>query len=110
FLYPDARANRPGHAALAPTLRPNAAAFCGALGRLAGLALANLKRVDVERRQAMIEHDLNAAAAAQRWVLPRRETIVGPFTITGQSRPGRYVGGDFFDVIELDHGRLAVSL
>jgi serine phosphatase RsbU (regulator of sigma subunit)/pSer/pThr/pTyr-binding forkhead associated (FHA) protein len=107
YLYLDARSNR---AAFAPTMRPHAAAFCGALGRLAGLALANLKRVDVERRQAMIEHDLNAAAAAQRWVLPPRETKVGPFTVTGESRPGRYVGGDFFDVIDLGDGRLAIAL
>src|SRR5205814_1148886 len=61
YLYLDARSNR---AAFAPTMRPHAAAFCGALGRLAGLALANLKRVDVERRQAMI--------AANAFVSPRR--------------------------------------
>jgi len=112
FLYLDARgtgAHRPALAAVSP-MRANAAAFCGALGRLAGLALANLKRVDVERRQAMIEHDLHAAAAAQRWVLPPRHTQVGGFSITGESRPGRYVGGDFFDVIDLGDGRLAVAL
>ncbi|HSV16676.1 MAG TPA: SpoIIE family protein phosphatase, partial [Tepidisphaeraceae bacterium] len=110
FLYLDARANRPGHAHMVAPMRPHAAAFCGALGRLAGLALANLKRVEIERRQAMIEHDLNAAAAAQRWVLPPRHTSIGPFTITGESRPGRFVGGDFFDVIDLGNDRIAVAL
>ena len=109
FLYLDARTPgevQPGRRAG----KPNAATFCAALGTLAGLALANLKRMDVERRQALIEHDLNAAAAAQKWLLPQREMSIAPFSITGESRPGRYVGGDFFDVIDLGGGRLAVAL
>jgi serine phosphatase RsbU (regulator of sigma subunit) len=77
---------------------------------MASLALANLKRVDVERRQAAMESELMAAALAQKWVLPRRETCVGPFKCLGESRPGRYVGGDFFDVIDLGDGKLGVAL
>lgn len=108
YLYLDARASRPE---IPPaSIRPTSPAFCAALGRLAGLALANLKRVDIERRQAAMEHELSLAAAAQRWVLPPRDLRVGQFFITGESRPGRYVGGDFFDVIDLGDGRIAVAL
>ena len=107
FLYLDARAEPSRFAA---PRSPHAAAFCAALGRLAGLALANLKRVDMERRQAAFERDLSAAATAQRWVLPQRVTTVEPFTIVGESRPGRYVGGDFFDIVELGPGRVAVAI
>jgi hypothetical protein len=46
-----------------------AVSFCLALGRIASLALANLKRVDMERRAALIETELRAAAEAQRWIL-----------------------------------------
>jgi sigma-B regulation protein RsbU (phosphoserine phosphatase) len=77
---------------------------------MASLALANLKRVDVERRQAAMEAEMQAAATAQRWVLPPRETKVGVFTCLGESRPGRYVGGDFFDVIDLGEGKLGLAL
>ncbi|HEY8665823.1 MAG TPA: PP2C family protein-serine/threonine phosphatase, partial [Tepidisphaeraceae bacterium] len=91
-------------------LRPNAAAFCLALGRMASLALANLKRIDIERRQALIEAELSAAAAAQRWILPRREARIGVFSYLGESRPGQYVGGDFFDVIPLGENKIAVAL
>ena len=103
YLYLDSRGGT-GH------LRPGAAPFGLALGRMAGLALANLKRVEVERRQVALELDLSAAAVAQRWILPQRVTAAGPFTVTGESRPGEYVGGDFFDVIRLDEHRAVVAL
>ena len=104
FLYLDSRGttNRPP--------RAGATEFCVGLGRMASMALANLKRIEIERRQTMIEAELLAAATAQQWVLPRRETRSGPFLCVGESRAGRYVGGDFFDVIELGEGRLGVAI
>ena len=104
FLYLDSRGTAPR------PLRHGAAEFCTGLGRIASLALANLKRLDIERRQASVEAELKAAAAAQRFVLPPRLVRVGPFTCAGESRPGRHVGGDFFDVIDLGDGRLGLAL
>ncbi|GMV96007.1 MAG: SpoIIE family protein phosphatase [Phycisphaerae bacterium] len=89
---------------------PDSAEFAAGLARLAGLALANLRRLDVERRQAHVEAELRAAAEVQRWVMPRREIRAGPFRCLGESRPGQYLGGDFFDAVPLDDGRLAVAL
>jgi phosphoserine phosphatase RsbU/P len=107
YLYLDSRGaagQRPKH------LRPNAAGFCQALCRMGGLALANLKRIDIERRAAHMEAELNAAAAAQRWILPREPIAAGSFVCVGQSRAGGYLGGDFFDAQVLADGRLAVCL
>ena len=104
YLYLDSRGTP------SQPLRPSASAFCVALGRIASLALANLKRVDMERRQAAIEAELSAAAAAQKWIFPRRETRCGTFVCIGESRAGRYVGGDFFDIIDLGAGKLAVAV
>ena len=106
YLYLDSRGGSPK----SPAPRGGAAAFCLAMGRMAGLALANLKRVEIERRQAEIEFDLSAAAKAQKWILPQRITRCGALTCTGESRPGAYVGGDFFDVVPLDQNRVAVAL
>jgi serine phosphatase RsbU (regulator of sigma subunit) len=106
YLYLDSR----GGQRMGQRLRPNASAFCQALGRMASLALANLKRGDIERRQAAMEAELSAAAAAQQWILPRRESQFDAFRCIGQSRPGAYLGGDFFDIILLDKNRLAVAL
>ena len=106
YLYVDSR----GNSSMARPPRAGAAAFCLALARMSGLALANLKRVDIEKRQAAIEHDLSAAAEAHKWILPPRVVQSGQITCTGESRAGAYVGGDFFDVIPLDDGRVVVAL
>ena len=107
YLYLDSRGGAQDRPKL---LRPNAAGFCQALCRMGGLALANLKRIDIERRAAHLEAELNAAAAAQRWILPREPIRSGPFVCVGQSQPGGYLGGDFFDAHMLPDGRLAVCL
>ncbi|HET6246904.1 MAG TPA: SpoIIE family protein phosphatase [Tepidisphaeraceae bacterium] len=108
YLYLDSRGD-PSSANRLP-LRPHASAFCLALGRMASLALANLKRMEMERRSADIEADLAAAAAAQQWILPKRQATFGAFAYTGESRPGEYVGGDFYDILPLDEHRLAVAI
>lgn len=84
--------------------------FCLAISRVASLALANIKRVEIERRQASLDSQLEQAAAIQQYILPPRQQRVGDLLITGQSRPGQFVGGDFFDVIALPNGRVALTL
>jgi serine phosphatase RsbU (regulator of sigma subunit) len=104
YLYLDSRGSLP------QALRPNASAFCVALGRMASLALANLKRIDMEKRSEMIRMELAAAATAQKWIMPKRENHHGRFICIGESRAGQYVGGDFFDVIPLTDTRVAVAV
>jgi phosphoserine phosphatase RsbU/P len=91
------------------TMKINAA-ICVPLGRMASLALANLKRQEMEKRDAQMQAELTAAAQAQRWILPRRQVVHAPLSTIGESRPGQSVGGDFFDVIPLPGRRLAVTL
>ena len=93
-----------------PTDAREATAFCVALGRIASLALANLKRLEMERRSAEVEADIASAAAAQQWILPDRQQHAGGFEVSGESRPGRGVGGDFFDVLAVGPYRAAVAL
>jgi serine phosphatase RsbU (regulator of sigma subunit) len=118
YLYLDTRggggggggAAGTGGDSIAPRDWTAAVSFCLALARIASLALANLKRIDMERRAALIEIELRAAAEAQRWIFPRREVTAGPLRCFGQSRPGRYVGGDFFDIIPTADGRVVLAL
>lgn len=84
--------------------------FAIGLGRLAAMAMANQMRMELDRRLARVEADLDAAAEAQRYILPRRNGRYGAFSYVGESRPGQRIGGDFFDVIPLRDGRLAVAL
>jgi serine phosphatase RsbU (regulator of sigma subunit) len=87
-----------------------AVSFCLALARMAGMALANILRLEMARRAALIDAELRAAAQAQQLILPRRMERFGPFTCLGQSRPGRFLAGDFYDWIALGEGRLALTL
>jgi serine phosphatase RsbU (regulator of sigma subunit) len=104
FIYLDSALN----ASQGDQSPAEAGAFPIALARLAAMGLANLMRIDIERRQERMEAELHAAAEAQRWLLPQRQGRCGPFTYVGETRPGQYIGGDFFDIIPLTGQRLAV--
>jgi len=106
FLYLD---NRRGSDRGAPSSE-EARAFATGLGRLAAMALTKLSQVELEQRYARVEAELAAGAEAQRWIFPRGQGEFGALSYRGESRPGRFVGGDFFDVIEIDEHRLAVAL
>ena len=104
YLYLDSRGST------VRQVRPQAREFCVALGRIASLSLANLKRLDIERRQASLESELKNAAKMQAWMLPQRNTTLGPLACIGESRFGQALGGDFFDLIDLGDGKLAVTI
>lgn len=103
YLYLDARDAE-------ETIAHDAAAFCQAVSRMCGLALANLKRIELETKSARLMDELKAAREAQVRLMPRGIDTVGAFEYAMQNKPGRTVAGDLFDVIPLDNGRLAVFL
>lgn len=106
YLYLD---NRGGTGAKTQ-LAGDFTGFAVGVARLASMALANLRRLDLEREYARLDAELIAAAEAQRWIFPAREGGAGRLSYIGQTRPGRRLGGDFFDIAWLGEGRLAVAL
>ena len=101
YIYLDSRANeQAGY--------PDAAGFCHAISKMAGLALANLKRADLQRRQRRLEEDLRGARQAQAFLCPKGEGTVGALAYAMQSFPGRFVAGDLFDIFPLDEGRVGI--
>jgi len=107
YLYLDSRGAADGGLDKLPA---NTSGFCQALARMGGLALANLKRIEMQVNNAAIECELASAADAQRWILPQCPITVGPFSCDGHCRPSGYIGGDFFDAQALPDGRMVVSL
>ncbi len=98
YIYLDSRANeQAGY--------PDAAGFCHAISKMAGLALSNLKRADLQQRQRQLEEDLQGARKAQAFLCPKGEGVVGALVYAMQSLPGRFVAGDLFDIFPLDGGR-----
>lgn len=109
FLYLDARRSEqraPGSG----IVQADAPAFCQAIARICGLALANLKRLELAGRQKQMEADLNAARSAQRLIMPKPTGNLSSLQYALRSRPGRFVAGDLVDIFPLQDGRVAILL
>jgi sigma-B regulation protein RsbU (phosphoserine phosphatase) len=63
-----------------------------------------------EQARFQMEEDLRLAARIQRDLLPSCAPEAEGYAIAGRSIPARLVGGDYFDFISLDDGRLAVCV
>lgn len=103
FLYLDARGREGG-------VKPDATGFCVALARFCGLAMSNLVRHELEKRQAEMVAQLGAAREAQQMIMPPERGTVGGLRYALRSHPGMFVAGDLFDLVELEPGRVGVFL
>ena len=66
----------------------------------------DIERMTTERVQADVE--LDVARRIQQGIVPERtELSTSSFDAYATSRPARSVGGDFYDVFELDNGHIA---
>ncbi len=101
YVYLDSRGDeQAGYA--------DAAGFCHAVARLAGLALSNLKRAELQQRQNRLEEDLRGAREAQAFLCPKGEGVFGRLRYAVESFPGRFVAGDLFDIFAIDDRRVAI--
>jgi sigma-B regulation protein RsbU (phosphoserine phosphatase) len=101
FLYLDNR-EREGSAF------PDAASYVRTLARLASMALADRRRIEIERRQQRLETDLAVAREAQAVLSPPRSGSVGPLRFVFEINVGRLVTGDLFDIFPIDEDRVAI--
>lgn len=103
YLYLDAR----GHES---SVRAEADGFCDAVAKACGLALANLKRADLERRRSSLQAELDAAREAQQFILPPPAADLGFLRYAMEMRAGVIVAGDLFDCVPLPDGRVAIAI
>lgn len=89
---------------------PANTAYCEAVARACGMAMANFKRAELERRQTVLNRELAAAREAQRVLVPPDTGAMGPVRYAVRMRPGLFVAGDLFDVFPLSHGRVGVFI
>lgn len=103
FLYLDAR-GRKGE------VRQDAAEFVEAVAAAYGLSLANLRRLELDRRQQTLSAELHAAREAQQFIMPPTHGAFGFVRYAMQMTPGLFVAGDLFDALPLEDGRVAFVL
>ena len=101
YLYLDAREQE-------RQIQTDAAGFCQALCRMAGLAYANLRRLEMQIRQVKLEQDISAAREAQQLMIPKDIGVGEVFGWGHIFRPGREASGDLLDIIPLSDSRMAL--
>jgi sigma-B regulation protein RsbU (phosphoserine phosphatase) len=75
-----------------------------AYANLAATAIDKLRTIDRRREQQRIEQELAIARDIQSSFLPRTLPQRDGFSFAASYRPARQVGGDFYDVVELEPG------
>lgn len=88
----------------------DAGAFCAAVADLCALAIANIRRRTLQRRQDRLLRDLETARRVQERLMPPAAGVVGPVRYALRFQPGRVVAGDFAGVRDLGAGRAAIFL
>lgn len=78
------------------------------LARQAGTAIENARLQRVREEKNRQDRELRIAREIQESLLPRRPPAVEGFDVAGRSRPCHEVGGDSYDWIPIEGGRLAL--
>ncbi len=69
------------------------------------------REAEASRDQLLtLQSELDVANNMQQSILPKRFPENDQYEMFGSMEPARNVGGDFFDVIRLEHGRLGIAI
>jgi PAS domain S-box-containing protein len=72
------------------------------------LKIAMAKQQQEAQERERIEQELRIARVIQHTLLPKSAPELGGYQIAAYYRPAREVGGDFYDFLELEDGRLGL--
>jgi len=75
-----------------------------------GFVLLNLLIVLEVADRLSLKHDLTVARDIQRAMLPQGTFRAPGIEVHGETRPANTVGGDFYDILTLPDGRLAIAV
>lgn len=100
ILYVDRRPTDPPAA-------PDAAAFLQAIAEIVSSAISNTRRSFVEAERRAANEQIESALSLQVQMLPNPKGKLGRVQYAMQVKPSRAVGGDSFDILALDHRRVA---
>lgn len=80
------------------------------LAAQAGAAIQRQMLLDEYAEKQKLERDLDIARTIQQQLLPDESPRVQGFDIAGWNKPAEQTGGDAFDFMPLDSGRLAITI
>ena len=79
-----------------------------AIARQAATLLENLQMLEAEREAALLRREMEIAAEIQRQIIPQTLPKIAGVRLTARSIPCTGVGGDFYDVIPMKDGFVAI--
>jgi len=68
------------------------------------------QKVELQRKQAMIDEDLKAAAAIQRSLLPEGDPCIANLQVAWRFNPCERIGGDIFNIYRLDEDQVGLYM
>ncbi len=71
----------------------------------AAIALENAKLHKMALEKERLEREMELASEIQKQILPKAMPDIPGYEVVGWNRPARQVGGDYFDLRELEGGR-----
>jgi sigma-B regulation protein RsbU (phosphoserine phosphatase) len=80
------------------------------LANLAANKIENAVLIEKAQEEDRLRKEMETAAQIQKNFLPRGDPVFEPFDISGSTRACRHVGGDYYDFIPVDQGRLGVVI
>ena len=84
--------------------------FLGIVGTQTGKVIENAQLYEREQQLQDLEREMRVARTIQMNYLPQDELRVGKAWLVGLSEPAREVGGDFYDMFEIDDHRIFLSV
>lgn len=80
------------------------------LANIAAVRIQHARFIEMAQAEKVIQHELRQAADIQRGLHPTEPPRFPGYDIAGFSVPCYAVGGDYFDYVQLQNGRLGVLL
>lgn len=76
----------------------------------AAIALENARLYEEAVEKKRLEAEVGVAAEIQTRLLPAKLPVLEGYEIAAMTRPSRGVSGDYYDVVEMDDGRVWIAL
>ncbi len=84
--------------------------FLDGLAQLVSIGLINARLVEEQQAKLRLEHEISLARGIQQRLFPAVLPDRDDLQVAVLNDPGRHVSGDYYDVIELQDGRVALLI
>ncbi len=104
-----------GMLGLGPSINPrlsgdSEATYIGSLAALTSIALTNAWLFEREKERERLESELRLARDIQQSLLPQKLPEISGAEFAALTQPSEWIGGDYYDVIELGEGRVLLAI